>query len=63
MAFFYKVSLGDLLISLRPRLSGLVTLLEDKVERKLVALEVKVLLLPPFRLVRLIGEQLTFRLV
>jgi hypothetical protein len=59
LAFFSNISLGDLLSCFKPRgvLSGLITLLVDKVERELVGLEVKILLLPPSRLVRLNGEQ------
>ena len=59
MAFFSSISLGDLLNCFRPRgvLSGLITLLEDKVGRELVGLEVKVLLLLPSGLVRLDEEQ------
>ena len=62
LAFFSNISLGDLLSCFRPRgvLSGLTTLLEDKVGRELVGLEVKVLLLLPSGLVRLDEEQFIF---
>ena len=57
-----NISLGDLLSCFRPRglLPGLTTLLVDKVDRELVGLEVKVLLLLPPRLVRLNGDEFIF---
>ena len=59
LAFFSEIFLGDLFSCFRPRgvLSGLSTLLVDRVERELVGLEVKILLLLPFRLLRLDEDQ------
>ena len=58
----FTISNISLLSCFRPRglLPGLTTLLVDKVDRELVGLEVKVLLLLPPRLVRLNGDEFIF---
>ena len=58
----FTISNISLLSCFRPRglLPGLTTLLVDKVDRELVGLEVKVLLLLSPRLVRLNGEEVIF---
>ena len=58
----FTISNMSLLSCFRSRglLPGLTTLLVDKVDRELVGLEVKVLLLFPSRLLRFNGEQFVF---